>query len=284
MTYEEYTRAEQQNTANLAIFLALYLRPFLEDEQDEESWLSLVMLVYELIAAAHRRSSELARQFYDSERKLHVPPSVDPTAIVRSGVGDSRPDLDRHPIFLSETRPEFVIEGLEPAREQFSRENATEEDLAAVIRQAQKQALAGGRRTLREAVRTDRRAVGWARVAGGGESCAFCLMLISRGPVYKDADQAGLDAGSNVSALEIWNRYNRTGDDSQLMKLMNRWHENCDCRVVPVFDRDDWPGRDQYLEAEDLWIKHTRGKKGREKLIALRKAMGDGYKRTDSAS
>jgi hypothetical protein len=44
--------------------------------------------------------------------------------------------------------------------------------------------LAGGRRTIVDLVRTDRTAVGWARVTDG-DPCAFCRMLASRGTVYK---------------------------------------------------------------------------------------------------
>jgi hypothetical protein len=44
--------------------------------------------------------------------------------------------------------------------------------------------LAGGRRTIITAVRTDRMAVGWARVTDG-DPCAFCRMLAGRGVTYK---------------------------------------------------------------------------------------------------
>lgn len=48
----------------------------------------------------------------------------------------------------------------------------------------------------------------YARVPSGSETCKFCLMLASRGPVYRNADSAG-EGG--------------------------HWHGNCDCRVVPIW-------------------------------------------------
>lgn len=48
----------------------------------------------------------------------------------------------------------------------------------------------------------------YARVPSGSETCRFCIMLASRGPVYHNADSAG------------------EGE---------HWHANCDCRIVPVW-------------------------------------------------
>lgn len=45
--------------------------------------------------------------------------------------------------------------------------------------------LAGGRETMTATLQADRRAVGYARV-GSGKPCAWCRMLISRGPVFRE--------------------------------------------------------------------------------------------------
>lgn len=82
---------------------------------------------------------------------------------------------------------------------------------------------AGRDTTVKLAVASE--AIGWARVLTGAENCAFCVMLASRGPVY----------GSEKSAKF-------TAD-------MKRYHDGCDCRVVAVYDRKSWPGRDAYREA-----------------------------------
>ena len=39
---------------------------------------------------------------------------------------------------------------------------------------------------------------GWARVATGDETCAWCLMLVSRGPVYHSAKKAGSKISSKA--------------------------------------------------------------------------------------
>lgn len=50
--------------------------------------------------------------------------------------------------------------------------------------------LNGGRRTIIDAVQDDRRALGWSRVVGGDDPCAFCRMLAARGPAYKSRKSA----------------------------------------------------------------------------------------------
>lgn len=61
---------------------------------------------------------------------------------------------------------------------------------------------------IRENVRRDRARPRYARVPSGTETCRFCIMLASRGPVYRNADSAG------------------EGE---------HWHANCDCRIVPMW-------------------------------------------------
>src|SRR5690606_40171214 len=53
-----------------------------------------------------------------------------------------------------------------------------------------------------------------------------------------------------------------------LLPHMNRWHDGCDCKVVPVFD-ENWSGRDQWLAAEALWKRVTKGI-DRDKINAFR--------------
>lgn len=49
----------------------------------------------------------------------------------------------------------------------------------------------------------------YARVPAGGETCEFCIMLASRGPVYRTAERAG---------------------------MLDHWHDNCRCSVVPMWN------------------------------------------------
>lgn len=96
------------------------------------------------------------------------------------------------------------------------------------------------------------RPIGWARIMTGAETCAFCTMLASRPGsddrrFYTSADAAG---GEMAQA-----QYKGTA------LFVNRFHNNCDCIVVPVFDPDNWQGKEQaeYLY-ENVYLKALGGK------------------------
>lgn len=108
------------------------------------------------------------------------------------------------------------------------------------------------RDTVVASVHADEDAVGFARVLMGEESCAFCLMLASRGPVY----------GSRYLA----------GDPD-----IRRFHDGCDCLVVAVFNEDaDWLGKDRYKDAKAIYDEYGKGKD--DPLNAVRRHL-DGKKR-----
>lgn len=75
--------------------------------------------------------------------------------------------------------------------------------------------LQPGRDTIDLSVRSDPSNPRWARVPTGRTTCAFCLMLASRGPAY----------GSKRSA----------GGDS------NKYHADCDCTPTPIWLGDELP-------------------------------------------
>jgi hypothetical protein len=260
-TYEEYNEAEKANTAALIALLILYLRPYVGIPISDVQWVEILKYIYPTVEYYRNESARLARAFYDSERAKYL----DGSGVIDLDTRDPASPPPRHDVFLDNYRLEFFIEDLEPVRKRFQSETATNRDLTTVIGTAAKQVQNGGRRTATEAVRTDPLRVRFARVEGGGSSCAFCLMLISRGPVYHTASTAG--------STEILDRFNATGDEGVLEGLMNRWHPNCDCRVVAVFDENDWPGRDRFKEAERLWISSTRGHSGPEAIKAFRHAV-----------
>ena len=100
--------------------------------------------------------------------------------------------------------------------------------------------------------------VGWARVATGDETCGWCWMLVSRGPVHTDAASAGLDNPvDDIDALEELGTTNGSQDLKTLQVAarghMTEWHPGCDCIAVPVFDRNNWAGRDTRLRALEDW-------------------------------
>jgi hypothetical protein len=91
---------------------------------------------------------------------------------------------------------------------------------------------------------------GWARVATGRETCAWCLMLVSRGPVYRSAENAGLD-------LDDLNALNLLAAGEDVSGAMQQWHDGCDCKVIPVFKQKAWVGEQAQKRAEELWIEAT---------------------------
>ncbi|BAQ32083.1 toxin glutamine deamidase domain-containing protein [Bifidobacterium scardovii] len=84
--------------------------------------------------------------------------------------------------------------------------------------------LTGGRTTIEHWAQQDSRAIGWRRVSDG-DPCAFCAMLVTRGPVYTSKDKAGLSA--------------KTG---------KKYHAHCGCTVEVVYG--DW----KPTEREQRWI------------------------------
>jgi len=97
---------------------------------------------------------------------------------------------------------------------------------------------------------------GWARVATGKETCEFCLMLVSRGPVYTSAERAGLQMDNEEAAI---------ASNEEISAAMTQWHVGCDCIVVPVFNNTKWGGRDAQKRAEGLWV--TAGKRATQELL-----------------
>ena len=81
-------------------------------------------------------------------------------------------------------------------------------------------ALDPGRRTILDNVRRD--GIRYARVPQGASTCAWCIMLASRGAVYHTEETAG-----------------RSG------------HVNCDCALVPLADGEEPP--EATFEAMRLW-------------------------------
>ena len=61
---------------------------------------------------------------------------------------------------------------------------ASEQGRARLEAYAQRAVLNGGRNTIRASAKRNTRATGWRRVSDG-QPCAFCAMLVGRGPVYK---------------------------------------------------------------------------------------------------
>jgi hypothetical protein len=114
-------------------------------------------------------------------------------------------------------------------------------------------ALQAGRATIHTAVDEDRQAVGWARIPNAG-ACSFCLLLATRGGVYK----------SEATALRTTARSGRGEDVS--------YHDNCRCTAEVLFD-DDYELSADVQRWEQVYIDSTRGKSGTAARNAFRIAV-----------
>lgn len=109
--------------------------------------------------------------------------------------------------------------------------------LVKVVGEAGKLVLAGGRRTLLRGREDDRKALGWERVTSGSP-CSFCLMLASRGPVYRSERSSRFES-----------------------------HGHCSCTGELVYER----GLSPASELADEWQDVTAGLSGREARNAWRR-------------
>ncbi|MBM7771970.1 hypothetical protein JOD54_002174 [Actinokineospora baliensis] len=283
LTYSQYVLRQAAIVSALARILVVLLAPYRVLRLGPGLWQSLLTAVFPHVDRARTLSASLAREFYDAERLRQL---ADGATQQRDNehqavpAGRDDPPRSRHPVDLPGYDPRWLAESLEPHRAALSLPNASATALAQVVSIAAKHAEDAGRKTTLRGIKDDKEAVGWARVAGGGESCAFCTMLISRGPVYLYASTAGLDT-DDFTAGQAAKKLVKSGDSTLVDELMTRWHPHCDCKVVPVFRLSAWSGRDAYLEAQSLWETATKGLRGKDALNALRRALYAGERDED---
>jgi hypothetical protein len=122
---------------------------------------------------------------------------------------------------------------------------------------AQKLVTDQGRGTVREAVRRDRQAVGWARTAALA-ACAFCKLMATRGVTFKSADSAGREANERF-----------TGDASVV-----KFHDNCHCGIVPAFKGQRFELSDHAREWERLYREFAAPHSG-DQLRRFRLALAE---------
>lgn len=257
MRIAEYREAQDSITGRALQVILAILFPFKNLPLARVTWTSLLGALFPIVVSARRESALLARQFYDEDRVAH-------------GL------TDRFDIDLPDYEWEWFLNAMEPSFEAFVSGDMSDGQFAQTGLRAIKEIENAGRKELIKAVRDENEAypsarIGWARVATGRETCAFCLMLVSRGPVFEDAKDAGLN--DEEKALEL---LESGADKATLRDLMTRWHPGCDCIAVPVRDINSWEGRDAWKEAEDIWYRTTKSFHGVDKLNAFRRAIERG--------
>lgn len=284
MIPEEYA-AQQAVISQQAVSQALQLGSLVTSPaMSVRDWTALLRTLYPNVEILRDRSARLARQFYDSSRHLAYPSlprndrplegthweefvhNMEPA---RAKMSQENAPSHALATFAMRTVREVENAGRQqiihavdddPIMDEIHA-STTFRDLLASQPQSRVSETAPPERTL-SAVKTPQDAVqgrgdtvenirGWARVATGRETCAWCLMLVSRGPVYRSAENAGLD-------LDDLNALNLIAAGQDVAGAMQQWHDGCDCKVIPVFKQRAWVGEAAQKRAEELWNEATK--------------------------
>jgi len=219
---EQYRAAQARLAARVTRDV---LRLWLDSYQPRSPnvWEALIAALVALISSFRRESTRLATNYYlESRAEARVPglfvPSPAPEAPrewieTTAQIAGAR----TYGRSLSADLPEHQ-----------ARQNAG----VALAGSMERIVLDAGRQTILGAVDEDREAIGWARI-GDANPCAFCAMLISRGPVYSEATA----------------------------KFQS--HPHCACVAAPVWSRDEaWLGHSRDLYEQ--WRRVTAGYSGAE--------------------
>jgi hypothetical protein len=257
MTPEEYAARQAVISAVVARFVMQFGQFFTRPLLGLTEWLNLLGLLFPEVQRQREESAALAREFYDSQREL------------------AHPELPLNERLLVATRFEQFVENMEPARKRMSREDSPDDALASLALRAVREVENAGRRQIISAVEEDpapRIIRGWARVATGRETCAWCLMLISRGPVYHGAERAGLKIDDTTALAAFRDAPDTETFFKDIEGEMEQWHDGCDCKVVPVFKQEGWFGETAAKRALELWKEATETAIAEEDLGKVHKS------------
>jgi hypothetical protein len=231
----EAHRLAQARLGALTARQVLAAWPLLDVDDLDGSFGRWLLVVTRLVQAQRRASSTLAAGYLTTFRTLELGVTSEP---VTPTFADP---ADEHALAAS-----MVVTGPAAIRSASARgvplPKAVDLARAGSSRSAMRHALNGGRDTIAGTVKTDSKALGYAR-ATSGRACHFCAMLAGRGPVYKGAGSADFPA-----------------------------HDGCSCTVEPVYRKDAaWPaGARRY---QQVWRQATAGMSGPEATNAFRQAL-----------
>jgi len=290
MTPEEFAFQQALISAALVRFVTQFSKFFVNPALAIADWLGFMRLLYPEVKAARDKSAELARTFYDSQRfEAHPELPVLARDIEPYQFEWFTQAMEPvRPMFMRDQSPNTVVgqaasvavrEVENAGRKQIINAVKADKPLAEKVEYQRKtakltpeqvadfQALLRPDQTVKgkswagaekeftpKVVRAVTEVRGWARVATGKETCSWCLMLISRGPVYYGADLAGLDL-PDEEVVQMFNKSDLNNYFDDISDYLEEWHTNCDCKVVPVFDLKDWVGLDASRKAFGLWKK-----------------------------
>lgn len=222
------THRDAQLALRSAVTRDLLLLWRLYDPADPSSYARFIEVAEVMIRQLYRDSSGLAMAYY---REFLDAEGVRGAARVFPAEELAR---ERIRIALRATGLSGTLRAL---RLGYPLKAAKDQGFVQVAGAASRLVLEGGRQTIiRNSESTDG-VSGWIRVPSG-KACAFCAMLASRGPVYKE---------STVGF---------------------RAHDHCSCVPEPYYDGSKWPAANQ--QYREQWYEFTAGKGGTDALNAFR--------------
>jgi len=239
MDTQEYGRQKESLIDELLEALSLLFSQFIRPKVSQPDWYRFTSAAYQQVIPYREEATDLAREFYDANRALQT---GDPT---------------RNNFYKDDYYPlEWFQEALEPVYDSLQNMELSDDrngQLVEVAHRTAKVVEDAGRRTTFEGIRSEGRPVRWARFDPRPPTCAFCTMLISRGPVYLSAASAGGDM-DDIEARQYW----RDQDTDRMNAEMIHWHPGCTCIVVPVYDMQNYPTRVQEDAAFEIYKKARR--------------------------
>ena len=167
-------------------------------------------------------------------------------------------------LHLVELPPTSMVDaGIDWAMRDFM--DKTEADIMAQVEAAMAKAVLDvGREQLIEAVEGDEKALGFRRVARP-DACYWCITLALR---------RSTRGGQQDQHLGVYKSRESAGQLPPNIKgEVNRYHNNCNCTVEPVFAIGDGAMPDWLLNMDRLYEEATKNSKSGERLNDFRRAI-----------
>lgn len=166
----------------------LDLWPALNPENVDDTFTAWSSAAGKLIETRYADSSAIAGAYYRTFRAVEIGTGIAPV------LAGPLPDrqlavtlLVSGPVAIKK----LTAAGMSPAQ-------AADQAFVMHSGAATRLALTGGRETILNSVRADRRGAGWARITSGN-GCDFCQMLAGRDAVYRSEDTASFEAHNHCA-------------------------------------------------------------------------------------
>jgi hypothetical protein len=243
---EAHRTAQLRNAAIVALLVSRYWHIQVRPEQIAQTAEAWVDFLVPFVLRFRTQSEDLAAAYFEAFRTLEAgsnalepfkPTRLDPLSedAVRASLWATGPaaferkletiEGDRRLVQGAEVPPNPVVE---KAQIQAAFDEAGKQAGGSAVRHVQN----GGREQIMAASAEDKRCLGFLRVTDG-DPCAFCAMMASRGPVYKEDSFDFSDP-----------RFVGPGTAKA--------HDHCGCHNEPVYGRrTEWPG--VAAQAHDIW-------------------------------